>query len=71
MTAFAGDSGTAATRQRTEAQGERYGGQAGRRVTVRDLAAAKARGEKWPMLTAYDALTALENLPIEKEAGVR
>jgi 3-methyl-2-oxobutanoate hydroxymethyltransferase len=35
-----------------------YGGAAGRRVTVRDLAAAKARGEKWPMLTAYDALTA-------------
>jgi len=27
-------------------------------VTVRDIAAAKARGEKWPMLTAYDALTA-------------
>jgi 3-methyl-2-oxobutanoate hydroxymethyltransferase len=25
---------------------------------VRDIAAAKARGEKWPMLTAYDALTA-------------
>lgn len=35
-----------------------YGGQAGRRVTVRDLAAAKERGEKWPMVTAYDALTA-------------
>jgi 3-methyl-2-oxobutanoate hydroxymethyltransferase len=35
-----------------------YGGQAGRRVTVRDIAAAKARGEKWPMLTAYDALAA-------------
>jgi 3-methyl-2-oxobutanoate hydroxymethyltransferase len=36
-----------------------YGGSsAGRRVTVRDIAAAKARGEKWPMLTAYDALTA-------------
>jgi 3-methyl-2-oxobutanoate hydroxymethyltransferase len=35
-----------------------YGGRGGRRVTVRDLAAAKARGEKWPMLTAYDALTA-------------
>jgi len=35
-----------------------YGGRSGRRVTVRDLAAAKARGEKWPMLTAYDALTA-------------
>jgi 3-methyl-2-oxobutanoate hydroxymethyltransferase len=35
-----------------------YGGHASRRVTVRDLAAAKARGEKWPMLTAYDALVA-------------
>ncbi|MDR0344487.1 MAG: 3-methyl-2-oxobutanoate hydroxymethyltransferase, partial [Nocardiopsaceae bacterium] len=35
-----------------------YGGSSARRVTVRDLAAAKARGEKWPMLTAYDALTA-------------
>jgi 3-methyl-2-oxobutanoate hydroxymethyltransferase len=35
-----------------------YGGKAARRLTVRDLAAAKARGEKWPMLTAYDALTA-------------
>src|SRR5215831_7637554 len=35
-----------------------YGGRRETRVTVRDLAAAKARGEKWPMLTAYDALTA-------------
>jgi len=35
-----------------------YGGAQSRRITVRDLAAAKARGEKWPMLTAYDALTA-------------
>src|SRR5436309_3075671 len=35
-----------------------YGGQPGRRITVRDIAAAKDRGEKWPMLTAYDALTA-------------
>ncbi len=35
-----------------------YGGQATRRVTVRDIAAAKVRSEKWPMLTAYDALTA-------------
>jgi 3-methyl-2-oxobutanoate hydroxymethyltransferase len=35
-----------------------YGGSIRRRITVRDLAAAKARGEKWPMLTAYDALTA-------------
>src|SRR5215472_14673085 len=35
-----------------------YGGHATRRLTIRDLAAAKAPGEKWPMLTAYDALTA-------------
>ncbi|MEO5875142.1 MAG: 3-methyl-2-oxobutanoate hydroxymethyltransferase [Streptosporangiaceae bacterium] len=43
-----------------------YGGQANRRVTVRDIAAAKERGEKWPMLTAYDALTAR----IFDEAGI-
>ncbi|MEW9548894.1 3-methyl-2-oxobutanoate hydroxymethyltransferase [Nonomuraea sp. NPDC050783] len=35
-----------------------YGGATGRRVTVRDLAAAKERGERWPMVTAYDAMTA-------------
>ncbi|MFJ5952697.1 3-methyl-2-oxobutanoate hydroxymethyltransferase [Streptomyces noursei] len=35
-----------------------YGGTGSRRVTVRDIAAAKGRGEKWPMLTAYDAMTA-------------
>jgi 3-methyl-2-oxobutanoate hydroxymethyltransferase len=35
-----------------------YGGHASRRLTIRDLGAAKVRGEKWPMLTAYDALTA-------------
>ena len=35
-----------------------YGGTQQRRITVRDLAAAKERGEKWPMLTAYDAMTA-------------
>ncbi|MGW1072664.1 3-methyl-2-oxobutanoate hydroxymethyltransferase [Streptomyces sp. NPDC002537] len=35
-----------------------YGGTSSRRITVRDIAAAKARGEKWPMLTAYDAMTA-------------
>lgn len=28
-----------------------------RRVTVNDLAAAKQRGERWPMITCYDALT--------------
>ncbi len=35
-----------------------YGGRGTRRITIRDIAAAKARGERWPMLTAYDALTA-------------
>jgi 3-methyl-2-oxobutanoate hydroxymethyltransferase len=60
--------GTAATEERTSkpAPEPLYGGKAGRRVTVRDLAAAKARGEKWPMLTAYDALTA----HIFDEAGI-
>lgn len=43
-----------------------YGGQGTKRITVRDIAAAKARGEKWPMLTAYDALTAR----IFDEAGI-
>lgn len=35
-----------------------YGGMSGRRVSVRDLALAKQRGDKWPMITAYDAATA-------------
>jgi 3-methyl-2-oxobutanoate hydroxymethyltransferase len=35
-----------------------YGAPDGRRVTIRDLAEATRRGEKWPMITAYDALTA-------------
>ncbi|MET7762176.1 3-methyl-2-oxobutanoate hydroxymethyltransferase [Streptomyces sp. NPDC005355] len=35
-----------------------YGGKGSRRITVRDISAAKERGEKWPMLTAYDAMTA-------------
>ncbi|HEV7936039.1 MAG TPA: 3-methyl-2-oxobutanoate hydroxymethyltransferase [Actinomadura sp.] len=43
-----------------------YGGKTGRRVTVRDIAAAKQRGERWPMLTAYDALTAR----VFDEAGI-
>ncbi|MBV9795012.1 MAG: 3-methyl-2-oxobutanoate hydroxymethyltransferase [Actinobacteria bacterium] len=61
-------SGVAATGERTSkpAPEPLYGGKAGRRVTVRDIAAAKARGEKWPMLTAYDALTA----HIFDEAGI-
>jgi 3-methyl-2-oxobutanoate hydroxymethyltransferase len=37
-----------------------------RRVTIRDLATASARGEKWAMLTAYDALTA----GVFDEAGI-
>ena len=35
-----------------------YGGPASRRVRTRDLIAAKARGEKWAMLTSYDQYTA-------------
>ncbi len=38
----------------------------GRRVTIRDLADAKAEGRRWPMLTAYDALTAR----VFDEAGI-
>ncbi|MGR3936901.1 3-methyl-2-oxobutanoate hydroxymethyltransferase [Streptomyces sp. BRA346] len=43
-----------------------YGGTTSRRITVRDIAAAKERGEKWPMLTAYDAMTA----SVFDEAGI-
>ncbi|MGC9541128.1 3-methyl-2-oxobutanoate hydroxymethyltransferase [Streptomyces sp. UG1] len=43
-----------------------YGGKRTRRITVRDIAAAKERGEKWPMLTAYDAMTA----SVFDEAGI-
>src|ERR1700753_1389084 len=48
----------AATGQRTAPEPLYGGAGTGRRGTVRDIAAAKARGEKWPMLTAYAALTA-------------
>src|SRR5258708_30073747 len=48
----------AATSARTGDHQALYGGGGTRRITVRDLAAAKARAEKWPMLTAYHALTA-------------
>ncbi|MCX5378651.1 3-methyl-2-oxobutanoate hydroxymethyltransferase [Streptomyces sp. NBC_00091] len=43
-----------------------YGGTGNRRITVRDLTLAKERGEKWPMLTAYDAMTA----SVFDEAGI-
>lgn len=58
-----------ATAQATDSSNALYGGTSSssrgdnpqaprRRITVRDIAAAKRRGEKWPMLTAYDAPTA-------------
>jgi 3-methyl-2-oxobutanoate hydroxymethyltransferase len=56
MNAVTSSAGEAATKARTAEP--LYGGTMTRRVTVRDLAAAKARGERWPMLTAYDAVTA-------------
>ncbi|MFC8946456.1 3-methyl-2-oxobutanoate hydroxymethyltransferase [Streptomyces rochei] len=58
----------AQTPQHTPSDGSRalYGGKSNRRITVRDIAAAKERGEKWPMLTAYDAMTA----SVFDEAGI-
>jgi 3-methyl-2-oxobutanoate hydroxymethyltransferase len=35
-----------------------YGGTSTRRITIRDLQAAKSTGDRWPMLTAYDFSTA-------------
>ena len=35
-----------------------YGGERKRRITAADLLSAKHAGEKWPMITCYDALTA-------------
>lgn len=43
-----------------------YGGQLSRRVTTLDLRQAKQRGERWPMLTAYDVYSA----EIFDEAGI-
>ena len=50
----------------TEVSARLYGGGGTKRVTITDLAAAKERGERWPMLTAYDATTA----QILDEAGI-
>ena len=66
MTPSQADQGQAATDARTEPSESLYGGSALRRVTVRDIAAAKRRHERWPMLTAYDALTAR----VFDEAGI-
>jgi 3-methyl-2-oxobutanoate hydroxymethyltransferase len=52
--------------QNTDGGKALYGGKGTRRVTVRDITAAKRRGEKWPMLTAYDAMTA----SVFDEAGI-
>jgi 3-methyl-2-oxobutanoate hydroxymethyltransferase len=43
-----------------------YGGAHHRRVTIADLRSAKERGEKWPMLTSYEQMTA----SIFDEAGI-
>src|ERR1700759_2951814 len=43
-----------------------YGGIHNRRITIRDLQLAKERGERWPMLTAYDYSTAR----VFDEAGI-
>ena len=43
-----------------------YGGASHRRVTITDLRDAKVRGEKWPMLTSYEQMTA----SIFDEAGI-
>ena len=43
-----------------------YGGATHRRVTINDLREAKVRGEKWPMLTSYEQMTA----SIFDEAGI-
>ncbi|MFJ4779111.1 3-methyl-2-oxobutanoate hydroxymethyltransferase [Streptomyces sp. NPDC088762] len=56
----------AATATATSGTPTLYGGTGTRRITVRDLTLAKERGEKWPMLTAYDAMTA----SVFDEAGI-
>jgi 3-methyl-2-oxobutanoate hydroxymethyltransferase len=53
-------------RPATDSSRALYGGKSTRRITVRDIMAAKERGEKWPMLTAYDAMTA----SVFDEAGI-
>ncbi|GHH74642.1 3-methyl-2-oxobutanoate hydroxymethyltransferase [Streptomyces sulfonofaciens] len=52
--------------QKSDSSRALYGGKGTRRITVRDITTAKERGEKWPMLTAYDAMTA----SVFDEAGI-
>ncbi|RII17066.1 3-methyl-2-oxobutanoate hydroxymethyltransferase [Streptomyces sp. YIM 130001] len=57
---------SAARTQPVDSSKALYGGKGTRRITVRDIVTAKERGEKWPMLTAYDAMTA----SVFDEAGI-
>jgi len=66
MTAMSGSLDQAAGSPRPGTSESLYGGAFSRRLTVRDIAQAKASGQKWPMLTAYDALTAR----VFDEAGI-
>lgn len=43
-----------------------YGGDPARRITMRDLQLATEKGQRWPMITAYDALSA----GVFDEAGI-
>ncbi len=53
-------------KENSQGQTTLYGGALHRRITIRDLAQAKVRGEKWAMLTAYEQMTA----EIFDEAGI-
>ncbi|MCI3930295.1 3-methyl-2-oxobutanoate hydroxymethyltransferase [Streptomyces sp. AN091965] len=58
MTQLSAAQSPARNGRKTDSGKTLYGGKGTRRITVRDITAAKERGEKWPMLTAYDAMTA-------------
>ncbi|GGR95328.1 3-methyl-2-oxobutanoate hydroxymethyltransferase [Streptomyces aureoverticillatus] len=66
MTQLSAAQSPAPTERKTDSSKTLYGGKGTRRITVRDITAAKERGEKWPMLTAYDAMTA----SVFDEAGI-
>jgi 3-methyl-2-oxobutanoate hydroxymethyltransferase len=58
MTATVTPKTTASAAPAADSAGALYGGVENRRITIRDLQLAKQRGERWPMLTAYDFSTA-------------
>ncbi|WP_172386034.1 3-methyl-2-oxobutanoate hydroxymethyltransferase [Streptomyces sp. MNP-20] len=66
MTQLSAAQSPALNGRKTDSSKTLYGGKGTRRITVRDITAAKERGEKWPMLTAYDAMTA----SVFDEAGI-